>query len=198
MMTVEWARTNCFIAPIGIYHWSRVFEYPWVVQNGKFKAKEWVLDAAGGDSPLQTIVSDLDCHVVNVDIDTNRFLKKSKALLLQGDIKNLNFPDNSFHKVMCISVLEHIEDPVSVIPELLRVLVPGGRLLVTMDVASYARWNHTIDLSIASNILSTCGLQLPPEPPNILRMSFPEIDQKPGEPEEVHLKVLCFYLDKPE
>jgi len=65
-----------------------------------------------------------------------------------GDAVDLDFPDNTFDRVYCISVLEHLEEEtrdgkpfnahernldVIAIQEMLRVLKPGGFLAITLD-----------------------------------------------------------------
>jgi SAM-dependent methyltransferase len=52
--------------------------------------------------------------------------------VLRGDATRLPFPDNTFDCVVTSEVLEHIQDDVSAISELTRVLKPGGRLGVTV------------------------------------------------------------------
>jgi len=46
-----------------------------------------------------------------------------------GDIHALPFPDNSQDALVCVSVLEHVENPIKACAELYRVLRPGGCLL---------------------------------------------------------------------
>ena len=43
-----------------------------------------------------------------------------------GDIHHLPFADNSIDAIICIYVLEHVEDPQLAVREMLRVLKPGG------------------------------------------------------------------------
>lgn len=43
-----------------------------------------------------------------------------------GDIHELPFPDNSVDALVCISVLEHVEEPQKAVREMHRVLKPGG------------------------------------------------------------------------
>jgi len=43
-----------------------------------------------------------------------------------GDIHNMPFSDNSLEAVLCIAVLEHIENPIKACQEIYRVLSPGG------------------------------------------------------------------------
>ncbi|MEI6199565.1 MAG: class I SAM-dependent methyltransferase [Actinomycetota bacterium] len=52
--------------------------------------------------------------------------------VLRGDATKLPFDDNTFDCVVTSEVLEHIQDDVSVISELHRVLKPGGSLGVTV------------------------------------------------------------------
>lgn len=43
-----------------------------------------------------------------------------------GDIHNLPFKDNSIDSILCISVLEHVEEPSKAVKEIYRSLKPGG------------------------------------------------------------------------
>jgi SAM-dependent methyltransferase len=57
---------------------------------------------------------------------------RGRALVVRGDNLCLPFRDNSFHKVICAEVLEHIPDDTAALKELFRVLVPGGELAITV------------------------------------------------------------------
>ncbi len=48
------------------------------------------------------------------------------------DGKHLPFPDDSFDAILCTQVLEHAEDVEQVCDEMVRVLKPGGLLIVTV------------------------------------------------------------------
>ncbi|WP_175596112.1 class I SAM-dependent methyltransferase [Thermomonospora catenispora] len=87
-------------------------------------------------------------HVVALDIDQSELDGVEKmfgamrlegevpegatARTVQGDARDLPFPDDSFDKIIASEVLEHIPDDMSAMRELLRVLKPGGRLAVTV------------------------------------------------------------------
>lgn len=179
-------------------HWSRWFEYPWGLINGGFTARQWVLDAAGGDSVFQHVMAAHKCQVINVDIDPSRQPSSAAGVLTAaGDLRSLvSIQDEMFDRCVCLSVLEHIEGYQQVVPELWRVLKPGGRLLLSFDVAHYARHNHTIDMAGAKQLVGMLGLGVPAVPADVLTMSFPELDDgRPGEA-QVNLITLCLWADK--
>lgn len=49
-----------------------------------------------------------------------------------GDIKNIPMGDNSVDAVICLSVLEHIDEPLKAVSEIYRILKPGGKCLVAL------------------------------------------------------------------
>jgi|SRR3989344_1523564 len=54
-----------------------------------------------------------------------------------GDVHALPFEDNSQGAIVCVSVLEHVENPIKACAELYRVLRPGGYLLVYVPFLYY-------------------------------------------------------------
>lgn len=55
------------------------------------------------------------------------------------DVKNLTFPDNSFDKVICIHVMDFLDDPERATSEILRVLREGGEFLITYPSSKEGR-----------------------------------------------------------
>jgi SAM-dependent methyltransferase len=51
-----------------------------------------------------------------------------------ADLERLPFPDASFHRVLCIHVLEHVADDAAALRELRRVLSPGGEALIMVPL----------------------------------------------------------------
>ena len=49
-----------------------------------------------------------------------------------ADVRHLPFPDVHFHAVICSEVMEHIPDHYRALDELVRVLKPGGHLVVSV------------------------------------------------------------------
>lgn len=57
--------------------------------------------------------------------------------------QGLPFKADSFDKVICLNVLEHVGNPLALLLEIARVLKPGGRLQLRTDNASYWRFHLT-------------------------------------------------------
>jgi SAM-dependent methyltransferase len=83
-----------------------------------------VLDVGCGPSPYREFLR-ADAIYVGVD----RSPEPHVSLLAAGEM--LPFADGSFDGVMCTEMLEQSPRPWQVVPELARVLRPGGRLYVT-------------------------------------------------------------------
>ena len=56
---------------------------------------------------------------------------------LVGDIHNLPLEDNSIDAILCLAVLEHIENPFKAFAEMHRVLKPGGYCLIYVPFLYY-------------------------------------------------------------
>ncbi len=54
---------------------------------------------------------------------------------VNGDVTRLPFPDNAFDRIIASEILEHIDDDVGALVELVRVLRPGGTFAATIPAA---------------------------------------------------------------
>ncbi|MHB8469958.1 MAG: class I SAM-dependent methyltransferase [Gaiellaceae bacterium] len=110
-------------------------------------ADKSVLDAATGRGRA-AIASAMAgaASVVGVDISAEMLtLARSDArdagvadrvVFERADLTSLPFPDQSFERVLLLEVLLHFDDPDAVLLELHRVLLPGGRLVMTTNGAN--------------------------------------------------------------
>jgi len=83
------------------------------------KTKEWIL-------PL---LKKVDYKVLDPVPDYNPDIV--------GDIHDLPFSDNFQDAIICIAVLEHVEDPIKAVREMHRVLKPGGFCFVYIPFLYY-------------------------------------------------------------
>jgi len=103
-----------------------------------------VLDVASGPGHVAAGAAGRGASVVGVDI-AEGMLSLARRLhpeleFRRGDAEALPFPDGSFDAVVANFLMLHVGRPEQVVDELARVLVPGGRLALTVwDVPGRAR-----------------------------------------------------------
>ena len=66
--------------------------------------------------------------VLGIDINRWNLLRNSCAGRIQATAEHLPVRTGSFKVVICTEMLEHVDSPEKVLREVLRILVPGGRL----------------------------------------------------------------------
>lgn len=87
---------------------------------------------------------------LEVDSEAVELARAKHSLTVHlGDIERLGVPDDSFDAITMNHVIEHLHDPVATIRECLRVLKPGGRLVLAtpnIDCIGHRRlgrfWSH--------------------------------------------------------
>jgi len=95
-----------------------------------------ILDVGCGSSK---IIQSLPGAVgLDYNIAKLRYLRRFHTQLVHGSIFGLPFADETFETVVCSQVIEHIPDTTFAVSELLRVLKPGGRLI--LGTPDYAGW----------------------------------------------------------
>jgi SAM-dependent methyltransferase len=195
-------------------HWSRIYEYPYAIINIRTPEPSKrlnILDCGSGTGPLQFYLAINGYKVYSLDLDLSALEKVAQFKLANkletlyptyGNILDLPFPNDYFDRVFSISVLEHIvyrlkEDTNVILKgfvnELLRVLKPGGLIVLTFDVnMNQQKSDHRL---YYNEYESLCGiLEIPPEPPpqNRLYSSDTEEGRMMGE----DLCVYCAILER--
>jgi SAM-dependent methyltransferase len=116
----------------------------WLEEEGRRAEGLRVLDVGCGVKPYAPYFSSASDYV-GVDVVENPYAD------LIGAAEALPVEDASFDIVLCIQVLEHVDDPRRAVEELWRVTKPGGRVLASThgtqvyhpSPGDYWRWTHT-------------------------------------------------------
>jgi len=101
------------------------------------------------------------CALTGVDVSGEMLAQARRNLdgypvrLLKGEISGLDLPEHSFERIICTEVLEHVVDPAALLGDMRRLLVPGGRLVVTFP-------NDALVNRVKSLIRATGLTLLPP------------------------------------
>ena len=135
-------------------HW----DYPWAILHAELEPRSRVLDAGSGRGALHLYLAAQGHDVTALDWGAfaprwvNRFSRGRPAhwwaqamaraygvrvRYQTSDVRALPFPEGTFDRVFCISVLEHLAhgDDTRAVRELLRVCAPEGRVVLTVDLA---------------------------------------------------------------
>jgi SAM-dependent methyltransferase len=100
-----------------------------------------VLEIGSGLSPVMTRTD----RIVYSELSFRglRHLKRThgRGWYVVADATRLPFSDGAFSHTVCSEVLEHIEDDEAALGEMARVMVPGGRMLVTFPHRRIYYWN---------------------------------------------------------
>jgi len=118
---------------------------------GKIQNKR-ILDVGFGSGGVSVAFSQAGAEVFGVDVDPELKIIAERNLLshnAKADFKiyngvDLPYPDNYFDYIISSSVLEHVSLPEKLLNEMLRVLSPGGRLLLSLPNRYYPKETHTL------------------------------------------------------
>lgn len=88
-----------------------------------------VMDFGCGNKPYEALFVHVDKYIgLDIEESGNSGLKKADVYY---DGKNIPFSDNYFDNIFCSEVFEHVFNLEEIIPEMNRVLKPGGKMLIT-------------------------------------------------------------------
>lgn len=108
--------------------------------------RDLVLDAGCGEGRHVFECFRHDCSVLGMDLSHRSLLKaryvlgqmrerreaKGRVFLLRGDALRFPFPDETFDKIICAEVIEHVDDEHRGMAELARILKTRGKIAVTV------------------------------------------------------------------
>lgn len=104
-----------------------------------------ILDVGCGDGVLATRLAQEGARVTGLDASPDMIAaarRRAKAAgvdldLVDGDADDLPFPDGHFDCILSVATLCFVDDPRPTIQDMVRVLKPGGRLIL----GELGRWN---------------------------------------------------------
>ena len=150
---------------------SRLWEYPFAILEGQPEGKTCV-DVGCGMSPFTLYLRDISKEVIGVDTDLKPSGSKGPAFGVTEDylgstglriFKSTKYlVSEYFDLVFCISVVEHIprKDIHKLIQEMTRILKPGGKLVVTLDVNIHYDMARPLELIWDSGLIPVGNLEL--------------------------------------
>ncbi|MEZ4103684.1 MAG: methyltransferase domain-containing protein [Candidatus Paceibacterota bacterium] len=90
-----------------------------------------LLDVGCGSGAAMIDLQKMGWKVTGIDFDPNAIHNaKQKGLnVYLGDLKQINFPDNSFDAILMSHVIEHVPNPIETLKECHRILKHNGHLI---------------------------------------------------------------------
>ena len=98
-----------------------------------------VIDIGAGAGAFSQRMLDLGYEVTALDIDSEKFMP-SEIPFIEADINRgiLLISDKKYDAALCLEVVEHVENPWSLLREIYEILKPGGVLILsTPNVTSF-------------------------------------------------------------
>jgi ubiquinone/menaquinone biosynthesis C-methylase UbiE len=117
------------------------------------KAGGRVLDVGCGPAEMVQPLLRLNCEFWGLDpsprmieICRRRFGELENAHFVEGEAGQISFPNAFFDAVLCMGVIDGLKNFAHVIGEMLRVLKPGGTIIITFAnrQSPYAQWKKYV------------------------------------------------------
>ena len=127
-----------FVVPYNVSHWAQE-----LVRTANLKPGERVLDVACGTGAVARLAAEMvrtDGHVTGLDLNAG-MLAVARSLpppsgatitWLEADVGDMDLEDDSFDVVLSQQGFQYFPDKLVALGEMYRVLVPGGRLVLSL------------------------------------------------------------------
>jgi len=141
---------------------ARMWEYPFAILSAELQPGMKCVDVGCGMTAFTIYLKEYaECEVVGVDPDIFRsgmkykghgvslnFIEKTGLKIMMGGMENIPLPSNSFDRVFCLSVIEHVPADIAKrgMQEIARICKPGGRAIITIDVNMFSEISRPLDL----------------------------------------------------
>jgi len=114
---------------------ERPYEYAFALQHLPYGENIKVLDVGTGKTAFGALLK--NCNYFVDCLESTQYRRgwlplNTHCNLINDDIVNTVLPENTYDAVTCISVLEHIEQYDQAVKNMVKILKPGGRLILTI------------------------------------------------------------------
>jgi len=144
------------------FYAARLWEYPYAILTADLTPGMKVADIGCGMTALTIYLKDhAQCEVTGIDPDvfevglkykshgvSAEFIERTRIKFLKGDMTALPLENDSQDRAFSISVMEHVPPDIrrKGMQELARVLKPGGRAILTVDMSMWFELNRPLEL----------------------------------------------------
>ena len=158
------------------FYAARMWEYPYAILSAELKPGIRCADIGCGMTPFTVFLKEIakcevvgiDSHIFDVGISykghgvSREFVRKTGLQIVQCGGEAIPFSSNTFDRVFCLSVVEHLSPDVARrgFREMARILKPGGRAIITADVNMFSEISRPLDLIWDSGLLPLGDMDL--------------------------------------
>lgn len=151
------------------FYAARMWEYPFAIHSAELQDGMLCADIGCGMTAFTIYLKEIaKCGVIGVDPDafesglrykghgvSREFIRKTGLEIIQCGMEAIALPSNRFDRVFCLSVIEHLPPAAARrgVQEMARILKPGGRLIITVDVNMHSDITRPLDLVWESGLL---------------------------------------------
>lgn len=155
---------------------SRMWEYPFALIAADLRPGMKCVDVGCGMTAFTIYLKEVEkCQVIGTDPDffatgtrykgygiSGEFVLRTGIRVIQSRMESIPLTSNTFDRVFCLSVIEHLDAQSARhgIQEMARVLKPGGRLIITVDVDLETEFPRPLDLIWDSGLLPLGDINL--------------------------------------
>jgi SAM-dependent methyltransferase len=150
------------------FYAARMWEYPYAILAAELSPGLKVADVGCGMTAFTIYLKEhAGCDVTGIDPDvfdaglrykghgvSEEFIKRTGIKFLRGDMTEVPLETDSQDRAFSISVMEHVPPDVRRrgMQELARILKPGGRAILTVDMSLWFEMNRPLELVYESGL----------------------------------------------